>query len=133
MAEDDVEIVRSYFDATNEGDFAGAMSYYADDVELVVPADAFLERGTFKGKDAVGRWFGEWFRAFQRGYRFDLEEARDLGDTVLVVAHHQGRGRTSGVEVRSSIAYLFRVRDGEIARLELFPDRAEAVEAAAGG
>ena len=34
--------------------------------------------------------------------------------------HHQGRGRTSGVEVRSSIAYLFRVRDGEIARLELF-------------
>jgi ketosteroid isomerase-like protein len=127
MAEGDVEIVRNYFDATNEGDFARAMSYYADDVELVVPGDVFLERGTFKGKDDVGRWFGDWFRAFQRGYRFDLEETRDLGDTVLVVAHHQGRGRTSGVEVRSSIAYLFGIRDGEIARLELFADRAAAL------
>ncbi len=131
MAETDVETVRSYFDATNEGDFARAMSYYVDDVELVVPGDVFLERGTFKGKDAVGRWFGDWFRAFQRGYQFDLEEARDLGDTVLVVAHHQGRGRTSGIEVRSSIAYLFRVRDGEIVRLELFPDRAAALAAIA--
>ena len=132
MAAADVETVRSYFDATNEGDFARAMSYYADDVELVVPGDVFLERGTFKGKDAVGQWFGNWFRAFQRGYQFNLEEARDLGDTVLVVAHHQGRGRTSGIEVRSSIAYLFRVRDGEIARLELFPDRAAALDAVVG-
>jgi ketosteroid isomerase-like protein len=27
------------------------------------------------------------------------------------------------------VAYLFRVRDGQIARIEVFPDRAAALEA----
>ena len=131
MSQQDVEIVRDHFAATNEGDFARALDYYADDVELVVPDDAFLECGTFKGRDAVGRWFGNWFRAFQRGYHFDLEEARDLGDVVLVVAKHSGRGRTSGAEVRARMAYLYRVRDGKIARIELYPGSSEALEAVA--
>jgi ketosteroid isomerase-like protein len=54
MSREDVEIVRDHFAATNEGDFARALGCYADDVELLVPADAFLESGTFKGRDAVG-------------------------------------------------------------------------------
>ena len=129
MSQEDVELVRDHFAATNAGDFARALGYYADEVELVVPDDAFLESGTFKGRDAVGRWFGNWFRAFQRGYHFDLEEARDLGDVVLVVAKHSGRGRTSGAEVRARMAYLYGVRDGKIARIELYPGSTEALEA----
>jgi ketosteroid isomerase-like protein len=54
MPQENVEIVREYFEIVNDGDFARAMRYYADDVELVVPAEAFLEPGTFTGKDAVG-------------------------------------------------------------------------------
>jgi ketosteroid isomerase-like protein len=131
MSQEDVEIVRDHFAATNEGDFARALGYYADDVELVVPEDAFLESGTFKGRDAVGRWFGNWFRAFQRGYHFDLEEVRDLGDVVLVVAKHSGRGRTSGAEVRARLAYLYGVRNGKIARIDLYPGSSEALEAVA--
>jgi ketosteroid isomerase-like protein len=130
MPQENVEVVRAYFGATNEGDFARAMRYYAHDVELVVPGDAFLEGGRFKGTDAVGRWFGNWFRTFQPGYRFDLEEARDLGEVVLVVAGHSGRGRTSGAEVRATTGYLFRVRDGKIASVELYAGRGEALEAA---
>jgi len=130
MSQENVEIVRDYFAATNEGDFAAAMAYYAHDVELVVPAYAFLDSGTFKGKDAVGRWFGDWFRGFQRGYQFDLEEVRDLDGVVLVAARHRGHGRTSGAEVVAPIAYLFGLRGGKIARLEMFSDRSEALEAA---
>jgi ketosteroid isomerase-like protein len=131
MSQEDVEIVRNHFAATNEGDFARALDYYADDVELVVPDDAFLESGTFKGRDAVGRWFGNWFRALQPSYHFELEEARDLVDVVLVVAKHSGRGRTSGAEVRARMAYLYGVRDGKIARIELYPGSSEALEAVA--
>jgi ketosteroid isomerase-like protein len=132
MSQENVEIVRDYFAVTNEGDFAAAMAFYADDVELVVPAYVFLESGTFQGKDAVGQWFGEWFRGFQRGYQFDLEEVRDLDGVVLVAALQSGHGRTSGAEVRAPVAYLFGFRDGKIARLEIFPDRSEALAAADG-
>ena len=130
MSKEDVEVVRDQFAATNERDFTRAMSHYADDVELIVPPEAFLEAGTFKGREAVGEWFGNWFRTFQPGYHFDLEEARDLGHAVLVVASHHGHGRTSGAEVHGKTAYVYRLSGGKIVRVELQPSRDEALEAA---
>jgi ketosteroid isomerase-like protein len=130
MSRGDLEVVRDQFAAVNERDFPRAMSYYAEDVELVVHPDAFLERGTFSGRDAVGEWFGNWFATFERGYHFDITEARDLGDVVLLVADHHGRGRTSGAEVHGRTAYLYTVRDGKVVRAELYPTRADALDAA---
>lgn len=129
MAQEAVEVVLDQFAAVNERDFERAMSLYADEVELYVDPQAYLESGTFKGREAVGEYFGNWFRTFAHGYRFDIEEARDLGDAVLLVASHHGHGRASGVEVHGENGYLYRVRDGEIVRVELYPGRAEALQA----
>jgi ketosteroid isomerase-like protein len=117
MSQQDVEIVLDQFAATNERDFEPRSS-------------KFLEVGTFEGREAVGRWFGEWFRHFQPDYRFDVEEARDLGDAVLIVASHRGHGRTSGIEVHGRTAYVYSVRDGKITRVELDVDRDEVLKAA---
>ena len=130
MSQENVDVVRDQFAATNERDFRRAMSHYAEDVELVVHRDAFLEFGSFEGRDAVGQWFGNWFATFEPGYHFEIEETRDLGDRVLLLATHRGRGRTSGVEVQGQAAYLYGVRDGKIVRVELHPSRAQALEAA---
>lgn len=130
MAQEDVEVVRDQFAAVNERDFPRAMSRYADDVELVVDRAAFLEGGTFKGRRAVGRWFGEWFATFEPGYHFDIDEARDLGGVIFVSATHRGRGRSSGAEVRGQTGYLYAVRDGKVARVEIHPSPAAALEAA---
>jgi len=132
MAQTDVEVVLEQFEATNERDFGRAMSLYAEDVVLVVHDGASLDRGTFEGSEAVGRWFGDWFQTFEPGYRFEIEEARDLGDVVFLDASHHGRGRASGVEVSSRMAYLYTVRDGKIARAELYATREEALAAAGG-
>ena len=130
MSQQAVDTVRDQFEAVNERDFQRAMSHYAEDVELVVHADAFLERGTFCGREAVGEWFGNWFRTFEPDYRFDITEARDLGGVVLLVANHHGRGRASGAEVHAETAYLYKVRDRKIVRAELYRDRAAALKAA---
>ena len=130
MSQESVEVVLDQFAATNERDFPRAMSHYAEDVQLVVDPAAFLQSGTFTGRDAVGNWFGDWLATFEPGYRFEIEEARDLGGVILLVATHQGRGRSSGAEVRGQTGYLYTVRRGKIARVELFVDRAAALEAA---
>jgi ketosteroid isomerase-like protein len=130
MSQENVDVVRDQFEATNERDFPRAMSYYAEDVELVVAPNAFLRGGTFKGREAVGQWFGDWFSTFDAGYHFDIEETRDLGDVVFLRASHRGRGRTSGAEVHGQTGYLYTVRDGRIARVELYATGAEALEAA---
>lgn len=131
MSQENVQVVLDQFAAVNERDFPRAMDHYAEDVELVVAPDAFLESGTFSGRDAVGRWFGSWFATFEPGYRFEIQEARDLGDSVLLIAAHSGRGRTSGIEVHGETGYLYGLRDGKIIRAELFPS-AEAARQAAG-
>jgi ketosteroid isomerase-like protein len=126
----DVEIVRDQFAAVNERDFPRAMDHYAEDVELVVAAGAFLESGTFRGRDAVGDWFGNWFATFEPNYRFDIDDAREIGNVVLLTASHRGRGRTSGVEVAGKTGYVYRVQDGKITHVEIFASPAEALDSA---
>jgi ketosteroid isomerase-like protein len=127
----DVEVVLSQFEATNERDFERAMGHYASDVVLVVN-EGFLNTGTFEGKEAVGEWFGDWFRAFGNDYRFEITDVRDLGGgLVFIYASYGGSGRASGAEVRGERAYLYRVEGGKITRVQLFPTEADALEAAA--
>jgi ketosteroid isomerase-like protein len=130
MSQENVDVVLDQFAATNERDFPRAMGHYAEDVVLVVDPGGFLTAGTFEGRDAVGHWFADWLTTFEPGYQFEIEEARDLGDVVFLVARHHGRGRTSGAEVHGRSGYRYTVRDGKVARVELYADPAAAREAA---
>jgi ketosteroid isomerase-like protein len=127
MSQENVEIVRGQFEATNRRDFPAAMAAYAEDVVLVVHWG--LTAGTFRGREAVGGWFGDWFRAFGAGYQFDIEEARAIGEQVFLVARHHGSGRASGVPVGGLNAYIYTVRTGKIVGVEMYDDRAEALKA----
>lgn len=125
-----VDVVADQYVATNERDFERAMSHYADDVVLVVE-EGFLSTGSFEGKEAVGEWFGDWFRAFAADYRFETEQIRELEPgLVFLVARYGGTGRASGAEVSDRRAYLYRVRDGKITRVQLFVEPESAIDAA---
>ncbi|HEX6115540.1 MAG TPA: nuclear transport factor 2 family protein [Solirubrobacterales bacterium] len=130
MSQGNVAVLLDQFAAVNERDFPRAMSHYAEEVELVVHPDAYLESGTFTGREAVGRWFANWFATFEPGYHFEIEEARGLGDRVLLVAAHGGVGRASGIEVGGRTGYLYTLRDGKIVRGEIYRTREDALGAA---
>jgi ketosteroid isomerase-like protein len=132
VSEQDIEVVRDQFVAVNERDFERAMDHYDEDVKLFSSEQSGPKAGSFEGKEAVGEWFGDWFRSFGTDYHFEIEEARELaGGLIFVFATHGGRGRSSGAEVRGENAYLYRVRDGKVARVGFFATRDEALEAAA--
>ncbi|HEX3294267.1 MAG TPA: nuclear transport factor 2 family protein [Solirubrobacterales bacterium] len=130
MPQDPVEVIREQYRATNDRDFQRAMAYYAEDVVLVVE-EGFLNTGTFEGKEAVGEWFGDWFRAFASDYRFTIDEIRELEPgLVFLMATYGGTGRTSGAQVSDRRAYLYRVEDGKITQVQLFVTPESAIEAA---
>jgi len=130
VSQDPTEVLREQFAATNERDFERAMSFYADDVVLVIE-EGFLNTGTFEGKQAVGEWYGDWFRAFGADYRFEIEKIRDLGrGLVFMTATYGGSGRASGAEVWDESAYLYLVRQGRIVRVQIFPTEDQALAAA---
>jgi ketosteroid isomerase-like protein len=103
MSQENVEIVLDQYAATNERDFERVMSHYADDVELVA-REPWIQTGLFRGREAVGRWFGDWLSTIDRDARFEVKEARELPTgAVLIVADHHTRGRASGVEVHGML------------------------------
>src|SRR6478672_9626987 len=131
MSQENVEIVIGQFENTNARDFKAVMDAYADDVILRFTTGLRSIRGEAAvGKEAVGEWFGDWFRAFDRDYRFEVDEAHDLGDRVLIVATHHGRGRASGAPVTEQMGYLYTVRDRKVSLVEIWADQAGALEAA---
>ena len=124
-------MVLEQFAATNARDFARAMDLYGDDVTLIVADENQPNAGTYEGKEAVGEWFGDWFRAFAKDYRFEIKEVRELGGSVVFLfAGHGGSGRLSGAEVRGENAYLYRVSDGKITQVGFFAGPPDALEAA---
>jgi ketosteroid isomerase-like protein len=131
VSEQDIEVVLDQFAAVNERDFERAMALYADDVTLTASPESGPKAGTYEGREPVGEWFGDWFRAFAPGYHFEIQEARELGPgVVFLFATHGGRGRLSGAEVQGETAYLYRVRAGKVSQVGFFASRNEALEAA---
>jgi ketosteroid isomerase-like protein len=132
-SESDLAVVRAQFDAVNERDWKRAMELYGDDVVLVVHPGFGLETGTFEGKETVGEWFGQWFRMFTAGFRFEVDEARAIGEFVFIHAELFGEGRSSGAPVHTDLGYLYEVEDGKIQRAQIFKTREDALDAAASG
>jgi ketosteroid isomerase-like protein len=130
MSPDNLAVIRDHYAATNERDFTRALAYYDVDVELLVPP-VYLQPGEFKGRDAVGGWFADWFSSFDRDAHFDVKELTELDDgAVLLVADYHARGRRSGVELHDTVVWLYRFSHGKIARVEGYASRDEALGAA---
>jgi ketosteroid isomerase-like protein len=132
VSDEDIAVIREQYEATNRRDFERAMELFAENVVMVVPrVEGVQNPGTYRGKGEVGEWFGDWFRTFAPDYRFEIQEFRRFeGGLIFMWAKHRGTGRLSGVEVHSENAYLYRVRDGKIARVGFFASREDALEAA---
>jgi ketosteroid isomerase-like protein len=129
MSNENVEIVRGHFEDTNARRFDAAMQTYDPKAELVVSEDVAIDPGTYRGADAVGEWFGSWFRTFAPGYQLDITELIPVDDAVVVAVDHRAVGRRSGVEVTTRYYNAYWIKDDKIVRLELFRERSEALEA----
>ena len=125
-------VIVELFDNANARNWKAAMDAYADEVVLELHDDfsAIAGRGA-AGKHAVGEWFGNWFATFDRDYRFEIHETRDLGDgRVFLDATHHGRGRASGAPITQRAAWIYSVRDGKVVRCDVYIDRDTALTAA---
>ncbi|MDQ3934500.1 MAG: ester cyclase [Actinomycetota bacterium] len=125
---DPVAVVRSLFDAFNDGDLARCAALAADDFELF---DAPSGR-TFRGPAGLREWLST-FRTALPDARTEVVSAHAEGEHV--VTEHIGRGTHEGpfetpsgtipptgrpVEIR--IAELYEVRDGKLATMRAFYD-----------
>lgn len=129
MPEENVEIVRRFFDAYNRGDFAATLDLIAPEFEFR-PSGLFMDtESTYYGPEG---WSEFWstFQAAWESITVDLERIEDLGDRVLTLGTFHGKGRGSGVAVTREVGWLGTLRDGMLAQSLTFVGWADAVEAA---
>jgi ketosteroid isomerase-like protein len=129
MSQENVEIAREIYEDMNRRNWAAVLIAMDEDVVLVVHESVGPDAGVFRGREAVGRWFGDWFLAFDKDYRFEIDEVRSVGDWVFVVARHHGHGRSSGADVKQVNAQLLNLREGKVVQMELYGSPTEALKA----
>ena len=124
MSQANVEIVRSMYEAFNGGDPHGALAHFHP--EVVLDATARPDGEIVHGREGLGMTIGQWVTAFD-DWREEIEEMRDLGSHVYVVATQRGRGKGSGIEVEDRYALLYEVRGTKITRMTMFTDPSDAL------
>lgn len=127
MSDRDIEIVRDQFELVNRGEGARAIDAWAEEIVLTVARD--LGAGTYRGREAAARWFASWYGAFQPGYRLEIEDPFEVAGRFVVVNHHHGVGRVSGVAAEATWVNVYELRDGLIVRTDIYGDLDEAFAA----
>ena len=85
---------------------------------------------TYRGHDGVRRYMAQVYEAFE-DYRPEVEDLLVAGEKVVTLAIEHGRGRASGARVESRrTAHVWTMRANKAIRLDLYLDRAKALEAA---
>jgi ketosteroid isomerase-like protein len=128
-----LEAVRRGWQAFNHRDFAGAVQYLHPDGQAfpVARLRQSLEGGNaglLRGREQVRQFLEMVSNAWER-VTVQLEEVVVARDGRLVAVegwHVHGR---DGIEVETMVVTVYAFRDGLVARLDSFLDRAKALEA----
>jgi ketosteroid isomerase-like protein len=131
MSQEWVDAIRTGFEAFVRGDVESLSSMATPDVVLVQPREV-PDAKTYEGPEAFAQAMEDWPRQWD-DFRMELIEVIDLGDEVAInLTRHTGRGRESGIEMNFDVFNVFWGRDGKLARMEMYFDREQALNAARG-
>jgi ketosteroid isomerase-like protein len=129
MSQENVEIVRRLTDAFNRGDRDAALVGYAPEVEWHTTG-RFVDEGVYRGLADIEQLLGELERDMNE-LRLRISEIRAAGeDKVFVATTFAGRGKRSKARVEQQLWFVNPFSAGLIVRVDNYPDRARALEAA---
>jgi ketosteroid isomerase-like protein len=127
MSEENVEIVRSIYEALNRGDWDVMSATGAPDIKLITPPG--IRAGTYRGREVIQGYFEEWIAAFDE-WSVRPEEFVESGDQVVAVLQVRARPKGSSAEIEIRIGQLWTLRDAKVRSIRIFPAPEDALEAA---
>jgi ketosteroid isomerase-like protein len=125
MSQENMEIVKAWYDAYNREDWDAFYKDVAPGFEVDLSRAVGPWRGVF-GLDQVRRLVGEFSETWESA-RLEPHEFIEAGDLVVVPAtqHLKGRG---GIEVVASATLVWTIRNGAIERVTMYQERQDALE-----
>jgi len=118
---ENIEALRSGYEAFNNGDADGLQRVFADDIRWEgVNSTELPGGGTFEGKQEVLQMLGEIADTWER-FSARPDEFFEDGDTVVVLGHNEGTTK-QGEDVKVPFAHVWRMRDAQIQRGQILTD-----------
>jgi ketosteroid isomerase-like protein len=126
MSQENVEIVKAWYDAFNREDWDAMIKDAAPGLEVDFSRSDGPLAGVF-GLDQIRRLVEEFSEIWESA-RLEPHEFIEAGDLVVVpgTQHVTGRG---GIEVAARGAFVWTVRNGAIERMVMYQSRQDALEA----
>jgi ketosteroid isomerase-like protein len=127
MSRGNVERVIEGYERYNAGERRPELWFWHEDAEYhASPTDP--DSTIHRGIDAIRRQFTTWEDAYP-DLRVEPLDVKDAGEHVFSWVRFVGHGASSGVPIDMELAQVQTFRDGRVARLTEYPDRAEALAA----
>src|SRR5262245_27767423 len=128
MSQENVEVVRRFYDAWAREEFPGPRELMDPEIEYVNPPEA-IEPGVRRGRAAFSKAVELVYDGWE-AWEAEPERFSATGDQVVVVVRYRAVGRGSGVEIEGRESALWTLRDGKVLRYAWFSGPTEALEAA---
>jgi ketosteroid isomerase-like protein len=125
MSQENVEVVRRFYEAWNAGDMNALGELYDPDAVVRAP-DGWPEPGPFVGREAVMRQFRQMRETWDADAGEPLSDFIDAGDRVVVRFVWRGAGH--GPESTMEFTVVYTLREGRIAYQETYWNHAEALQ-----
>jgi ketosteroid isomerase-like protein len=126
MSRENVEIVRRGFEAYNSGDIGRILALTHPDFEGQVPPELSAEPDTYRGHDGIRGYFQSFQDAMDE-IHFHPERFWDVGDSVVVAARLNAKGRQTAIPVEQRFVQVWTIRGGKAIRLQTYVSLSEAL------
>ena len=129
MSEENVEIVRRSFDAMGRWDVDGLLELYDPHVQFLPLTGTRVESGGYRGHAGVRAYFEEVANVWDELHPYG-DDFRTVGNNVVILGGCTVRGRGSGAEADTPMAWVVSVREGKITSHRGYRTWKDALEAA---
>ena len=123
----DMDVVKAVFEAFTERDVEGVLAHAHPEIELgAVTGDHAGRTDPYRGHGGIRQYFRD-VSAVWDDLRIVAGEFRSSGDTILVTGRVSARSPAR--IVAGSTGWIWRVRDGLVTYVRVYPSAAEAMAA----
>jgi ketosteroid isomerase-like protein len=120
MADGDLELIQSGYEAFGRGDIPGVLAILSDDIEWTV-TEVLPQGGHLRGKGDVAGFF-ERLPSIWEGLNIDVDDFCASGERVCVIGN--GSGSVKGTQTGYGFVHAWTVRDGKAVRFHEYADPA---------
>jgi hypothetical protein len=126
--EKNIQTVKDFFAAMSRGDRKGLLALAAEDIEWIVPGEAWPLAGTYRGHAGLADLLETASKSIETST--EPREFVAQGDRVLVVGFARGKIKATNKTFEDDWIFAITVRDGRLTNIREYVDTQALARAA---